>query len=62
MSPSKYNNPYTSVSDERGLTGKGFYDMQNVDIEDHLNEINAAKPDKENLNEVLDNYTRILSG
>lgn len=48
------------------LTGTGHYDLtctkSEFDIEEDLNEITVARENKAELNEVVDNYKRILSG
>lgn len=70
-SPSKFNNPYSSHShgfnpDERTLSGTGHYDVtlarSEFDIEEDFDEVTEAKEDKHELNEVVRNYQRILSG
>jgi hypothetical protein len=48
------------------LTGTGTYDFggdytYDFEFEDDLNEITVAKENKQELNEVLNNYQRILS-
>ena len=54
------------MEDARKLTGTGQYDLtctkSEFDIEEDLNEITVAKENKEELNEVMDNYKRVLSG
>lgn len=64
-SPSKFNNPST-YGDERQITGSGSYDLtlarSEFDIEEDYEEIVEAKENKQELNEVVDNYRRILSG
>jgi hypothetical protein len=63
-SPSKYNNPY--YAEERKLTGTGQYDMtlcrNEFDIEEDFDEVVEAKENKAELNQVVDNYKRILEG
>jgi hypothetical protein len=67
-SPSKFNNPstYGSAYDDRVLTGTGNYDLtiakNEFDIEEDYDEVVQAKENKQELNEVMKNYQRILSG
>jgi hypothetical protein len=66
-SPSKFNNPATyQPYEERKLTGKGQYDLtmarNEFDIEEDFDEVVEAKEDKQELNEVIVNYQRAISG
>ena len=62
-SPSKYNSPY--YAEERKISGTGQYDLTIVrnefDIEEDLDEVIEAKENREELNEVLDNYKIALT-
>ena len=78
QSPGRFNNPYIvqqqqqqpSSTDDRKLTGSGFYkfDARELDtyafdefeLEDDLEETVRANQNKNELNEVVDNYKRIL--
>ena len=48
------------------MTGSGAYNLANTrsefDIEEDLEEVVEAKENKQELNEVMDNYRRILNG
>jgi hypothetical protein len=65
-SPSKFNNPATYYNEDRKITGTGNYDLtmarNEYDIEEDFEEVVEAKENKQELNEVVDNYKRILSG
>ena len=67
-SPSKFNNPstYSTVYDDRVISGTGAYDLtmtrSEFDIEEDFDEVVEAKENKQELNEVMKNYQRILSG
>lgn len=67
-SPSKFNNPstYNTSYEDRVLSGTGHYDLtlarSEFDIEEDFDEVVEAKENKEELNEVVNNYRRILSG
>ncbi len=60
---SKFNNPACSP-DNRQLTGTGKYEnsgfISEFELEDDLDEVFEAQTDKVELNEVMDNYKRIL--
>jgi hypothetical protein len=51
--------------DDRKITGSGFYKfdtyaLDEFELEDDLEETVSAKQDKQELNEVVDNYKRVL--
>lgn len=63
-SPSKFNSPYYGGSEERKITGTGNYDLtyarNEFDIEEDFEEVVEAKENRAELNQVVDNYKRIL--
>ena len=66
-SPSKFNSPYYGgCAEERKITGTGNYDLtytrNEFDIEEDFDEVVEAKENKIELNQVVDNYKRILEG
>ena len=75
QSPAKFNNPYviqqsSQIVDDRKITGSGFYKLDPNDfdtyafdefeLEDNLEETVRANQDRQELNEVVDNYKRVL--
>lgn len=66
----RFNSPgvkQTYSGDQRPLTGSGIYDFKQlnddeIDFEEDFREIEAANKDETELNEVVDNYKRILTG
>ena len=56
-----------SYDDNRKLTGKGHYDLtitrgSDFEIEEDFEEVVQATANREELNQVVDNYKKILSG